>query len=144
MQTELAEHQLRRAQSEYNLADFKREMSWGKVPTRGNQFEEVVVTKVSAAIGDVPSGTGGRKVWMEVIDDRVLQVRVFLTVLQHDQIRVGQPVSVSQDERRYRGEIDAINIVADETTHQVPVLVRVNNHDRSLKINTLVEVNFAH
>lgn len=143
LQTQLAEHRLRRAQSEHELANFKRELSWGNVPHRVGQFEEVVVTKISAAIGDVPSGAGERKAWVEVIDDRVLQVRVLLPLAYLGRIRVGQPVTASQGGRTYRGEVGPVGIVADEKTQLVPALVRVENHDRLLKINTRVEVDFS-
>lgn len=144
LQTQAAEHRLRRAESEYQLANFKREMSWGNVPHRVRRFEEVVVTRVSAAIGDVPSGAGKREAWVEVIDDRVLQVRVFLPVSVLDRIVVGRPAHVQQEGRHYPGTLAAVNIVADAETRRVPVLVRVENHDRALKINTLVTVDLVH
>src|SRR5262249_2805062 len=129
LQTQAAEHRLRRAESEFQLADFKRELSWGNVPHRGHSFEEVVVTRVSAAIGDVSSGAGKREVWVEVIDDRVLQVRSFLPVADLERIAVGKAVQVNQERRSYPGAVAAINIVADAATHRVPVLVKVANHD---------------
>lgn len=143
LETQAAEHRHVRAESEFQLADFKREMSWANVPHRRNRFEEVVVTRVSAAIGDVPSGSGKREPWVEVIDDRVLQIRLFLPVSALDCVVVGRTAAVAQEGREYPGTIVAVNIVADPVTHLVPVLVSVANHDRALKINTLVTVDLV-
>ena len=137
-----AEHRLRRAQSELLLADFKRGMSWANVPVARGQFEEVVVTKISAARGDVPNATGRKDVWIEVVDDRVLQVRTFLTVAQAGRVEVGREVVVHQGDRTYAGRVDAIGVLADERTHLIPALVRVENTDRKLKIHTEVTVDF--
>ena len=107
---ERAEHRLRRAQSELLLADFKRGMSWANVPVARGQFEEVVVTKISAARGDVPNATGRKDVWIEVVDDRALQVRTFLTVAQAGRVEVGRDVVVHQGDRTYAGRVDAIGV----------------------------------
>ena len=142
VQVEVADHKARRAESERQLAEFKREMSWGRVPVARGRFEEVVVTKIQAVRGDT-QGQGGKKdVWVEVVDDRTLQVRVFLAVQQAERLAPGGVATVRQGARRYRGEILSIGALADKATHLIPVLVKVGNDDRLLRIHTEVDVDF--
>lgn len=143
LEVDLADRRLRRAKSELVLAEFKREMSWAKVPVARGQFEEVVVTKVQAHRGDTPGIGGKRDVWVEVIDDRVLQVRSFVCSKNAEALRPGGKATVRQANRTYVGEVLAIGAVADRVTHQIPILVTVSNHDRALKIYTEVSVDFV-
>ena len=80
--------------------------------------------------------------WIEVVDDRTLQVRTFLTVAQAGRIEVGRDAVVRQGDRTYAGRVDAIGAVADEETRLIPALVRVENTDRKLKIHTEATVDF--
>lgn len=143
LESQIADRKSREATSDLALADFKRELSWGRVPVRRGQFEEVVVTKVSAALGDVPNKNGQRDTWVEVIDDRVLQVRAFARPDQVDLLRVDMEVSVLQRDRKYSGKILSIGAVAEKATELVPVLVLVENPDASLRINTTVVVDLS-
>ena len=142
VQVELADHRARRAENERQLANFKREMSWSRVPLARGRFEEVVVTKIQAALGDT-HGSGGRKdVWIEVVDDRALHVRAFLALGLAERLTAGGEAMVRQGVRRYRGKILSIGAIADKTTHLIPVLVKVANDDRLLRIHTEVAVDF--
>jgi len=132
-----------RIASELLLADFKRNMSWGSVPVARGRFEEVVVTKVRGIRGDVPTAASRREPWVEVIDDRILNVRVHLPPDQTTRMAIGRAAEVHQDGRLYKGQVAAVGIVADEKTRLVPVLVEVQNVDRALKINTAVAVGIG-
>ena len=140
---DLAEHRLRRAQAELQLADFKREMSWGRVPVARGQFEEVVVTKVRGVRGDVPTAASRKEPWVEVIDDRILNVRIQMPAARSHNFAVGQAITVDQDGRDYEGKVACVGAVADAETHLVPVLIEVQNADRQLKINTMVTIKIG-
>ena len=91
---------------------------------------------------DVTVAVDDEVVWIEVVDDRVLQVRTFLTVAQAGRVEVGRNVVAHQGDRTYAGRVDAIGALADERTHLIPALVRAENTDRKLKIHTEVTVDF--
>ena len=136
-------HRLRLAERELELADFKREMSWARVPVERGSFEEVVVTKVVGARGDVPSPAGKKDVWVEVVDDRTLHVRCFLPPVRVDRVAVGGKATVRQGDRRYEGEVASIGGVADRDSHLIPLIVRVRNEGQSLRIQTEVSVDLC-
>ena len=142
-QADLARHRLLRAESELQLADFKREMSWGNVPVARGRFEEVVVTKVHGVRGDVPTAASRRDAWIEVIDDRVLNVRSYISAGRTRLLAVGQEAVVHQEGRQYEGLVAGVGIVADARTRLVPILIEVQNADRGLKINTAVTVGIG-
>lgn len=142
LQVELADHRAQRTESERQLADFKRDLSWGRVPVARGRFEEVVVTKIQAVRGDT-HGSGGKKdLWVEVVDDRTLHIRAFLAIDQAERLTAGDNAIVRQSARTYPGKILSIGILADKATHLIPVLVRVDNDDRLLKLHTEVTVDF--
>lgn len=143
LQADLADRRARKARSELDLADFKREMSWAKVPVAKGRFEEVVVTKVQAVRGDSPGAGGKRDVWVEVVDDRSLQARVLVPLERAERLAEGAKARVSQGRRSYDGRVLSVGAVADRPTRLIPVLVTVENHDRGLRINTEVTVDFS-
>ena len=107
------------------------------------QFEEVVVTKIQVARGRRHAQRAGkRNVWVEVVDDRILYARAFIAVDQVDRIAAGGRATVHQGAKAYAGEILSIGALADRSTHLLPVLVKVANDDRDLKIHTEVTVDF--
>jgi hypothetical protein len=143
VRAELAEHRSRRAESDLRLADFKREMSWARVPVERGRFEEVVVTKVLGAMGDVPSAAGKKEVWVEVVDDRTHQVRCFLPAACVAPLTTGVKATARQGDRIYEGEVASIGVVADRESHLIPLIVKVRNEDRLLKMNTEVVVDLG-
>jgi hypothetical protein len=140
---ELAEHRRRRAESGLQLADFKREMSWGRVPVAAGRFEEVVVTRVSGARGDVPAASGRRDAWVEVVDDRRLQARCLVEPELVGRLRSGVSAAVRQAERAYGGVVTSVGALAEAGSGRVPVLVEVSNEGRALSISTKVTVDFT-
>ncbi len=140
---ERSEHEFRRAQAEHDLADYKREFSWGRIPVTVGNLENVVVTKVHATRGAIANETGSRDVWIEVVDDSVVQIRAFVEGDQADALRAGAPARLTQGSRTFAGNILAISQEADRETGRVPVLVEVRNEGFRLRLNSRVSVDLA-
>ncbi len=144
----LAESRNVQARSELDLANFKRDMSWGKVPVHmikaaPGETRQVVATKVAATVGDQPPRAGAAPVWVELVDDSRLFVRSKISPDQEDGIRPGMPVRFTQRGRSYEGTVVTLLPVVDPETKQIQVLSEVRNPDRSLRIGSVLESDFV-
>lgn len=145
---ELASLARNRAQSELDLANFKRDMSWGKVPVhllpgKADRPKQVVVTKVNARIGDQPPRSGAPQVWVELVDDTTLMARASIDQGQEKQLKAGQKISVRQGSDQYSGELLSILAEVEPTTGRIPVLITIANPNLSLRLGSMVELDFT-
>lgn len=145
---ELAESRVVEAQSILDLANFKRDMSWGKVPVHlikapPGEPRQVVVTKVSVTVGDQPPRAGAPPVWVEMIDDSRLFVRSKITPDRESEIRPGMPVRFTQRGKNFEGHVVSLLPVVDPVTRELQVLSEVINTNRSLRIGSILETDFA-
>ncbi len=141
----IAESRLVQAQSELDLANFKRDMSWGKVPVhliKGNpdQPRQLVVTRVSVAVGDQPPRNGAAPVWVELVDDSKLFVRTTIAAEQEDAMKPGMVVRLKQRGREYAGKVVALLPVVESRTEAIPILLEVDNPERTLRIGSVLEI----
>jgi len=143
----IAESKVVQAQSDLDLANFKRDMSWGKVPVHlieaaPGESRQVVVTKVAVTVGDQPPRSGAAPVWVELVDDSRLFVRSKISPDREDAIRPGMPVRFTQRGRSYEGKVVTLLPVVDPETKEVLVLSEVRNPERSLRIGSVLESDF--
>ncbi|MBI1325312.1 HlyD family efflux transporter periplasmic adaptor subunit [bacterium] len=144
---QIAESRLVQAQSDLDLANFKRDMSWGKVPVHmikgaPGEARQVVVTKVAATIGDQPPRAGAAPVWVELVDDSKLFVRAKVSPDRETEIRPGMPVKFSQRGRTYEGKVVTLLPIVDPETQEIQFLSEVENPDRALRIGSILETHF--
>ncbi len=135
-----------RADSELDLANFKRDMSWGKVPVhllpgKADAPKQVVVTKVNARIGDQPPRSGQPQVWVELVDDTTLMARAKIDMGQEKLLKLGQKIVAAQNGETYSGELLAILPEVDTSTGQIPILIKLANPALSLKMGSRVELD---
>jgi len=143
----VAESRVVQAKTEFELEDFKRDLSWGKVPVHlikgpPGKPKQVVVTRVAAVIGDQPPRSGEPQVWVELVDDSHMFVRTRIKPELEDELKPGDRVRVAQRGRTYEGTIVALTAVVDRESQEIPVIIDVDNHDRKLRIGSAVEVSF--
>jgi multidrug efflux pump subunit AcrA (membrane-fusion protein) len=143
----VAEGKLVQARSELDLANFKRDMSWGKVPVHlikgsPDHPKQVVVTRVSTAIGDQPPRNGAPPVWVELVDDSRLFVRTLIDEEIDRTVKPGTPVRFTQKDRKFHGHVVATLPVVDPETQKIQVLLEVENPDRVLRLGSKIGVSF--
>lgn len=141
----LAKLNMEKAKSELDLANFKRDMSWGRVPVgviKGKPFErkQAVVTKVNARIGDQPPRSGLPPVWVELVDDSSLYARTTISADDDAMIQPGQKATITQGTRTYEGEVLSILPVVEAGSGRIPVLIVVRNSDLRLRIGSHVQI----
>lgn len=145
---EVAKLARNRAESELDLANFKRDMSWGKVPVnllpgKADAPKQVVVTKVNARIGDQPPRSGAPQVWVELVDDTILMARAKIDLGQEKLLKTGQKILVSHKGESYSGELLSILPEVDVATNQITILVKLANPDLSLRMGSKVELDLT-
>ncbi|MFM7130610.1 MAG: HlyD family efflux transporter periplasmic adaptor subunit [bacterium] len=145
---DVAKLQQNRAESELDLANFKRDMSWGKVPIhllpgKADALKQVVVTKVNARIGDQPPRSGAPQVWVELVDDSTLMARAKIDQGQEKLLNAGQKIIASQNGESYSGELLAILPEVDAETGQITILVKLANPGLSLRMGSKVVLDLT-
>jgi hypothetical protein len=142
----IAEARVVQTKSDLDLANFKRDMSWGKAPVHlvkgpNDRPKQLVVTKVAAVIGDQPPRAGSPPVWVELLDDSKLFVRTSIEPEREDEVPAGSPVRILQHGRTYEGSVVALLPIVDPESQNVVVLVQVENHDRKLRVGSAVKID---
>ena len=79
---------------------------------------------------------------MEILDPSILLARGFLDLEQADRVAIGVKVSVRQHNRSWEGTVQTVGIAADPESGNIPVLVRVENPEETLRCYTDVEIEF--
>ena len=141
----LAKLMIEKRKSELDFANFKRDMSWGRVPVGilpGKTFErkQAVVTQVNARIGDQPPRSGPAPVWVELVDDSILMARTTINPNDEATTLPGQTATITQANRTYEGEVLSLLPVVESGTQRIPVLIKVKNHDLRLRIGSSVQI----
>ncbi len=97
---------------------------------------------------DVSPGTvtwPGTLIWGEIVDLREFDVRCELSLVQVEQVAVGQSAEIWLDgkvEAAGTGKVVFVGKVADRNSGSVPVVVRVANSQERLRAEVAVKVRF--
>jgi multidrug efflux pump subunit AcrA (membrane-fusion protein) len=88
----------------------------------------------------------GTTVWGEILDLSEIDVRCDLTPDQADRLAVGQKAEVRYNGRQKLtgiAKVAQIGLAADMTTGLVPVVVRLENPDGSMRCGVAARVRFV-